>query len=182
MKVHHRCVRPSAEAAPIKSTGRQSGSRPTDSPIESTGKPIESLTASASKPADYLPTHFIGAASGILNPNHLCPLLRSFPHMPAARPSPPLFLILAFVIKPYGTIRRRDCSVSPTLPTSYTWYTMDSRVRLLCKVESGIVGPPCMFIFHVRIGYLKLQCYNISHIPLIRHCVYWPPNWSLPGD
>ena len=169
------------EAAPIKSASRESAGRPTDSPIESTGKPIESLTASASKPADSLPSHFIGAASGILNPNHLCPLLRC---PTCLQPSllTPLFLILAFVIKPYGTIRRRDCSVSPTLPTSYTWYTMDSRVRLLCKVESGIVGPPCMFIFHVRIGYLKLQCYNISHIPLIRHCVYWPPNWSLPGD
>ena len=57
------------EAAPIKCAGRESAGRLTDSHIESAVKPTDSLTASVSKPADYRPSHFIGAASELRSTN-----------------------------------------------------------------------------------------------------------------
>ena len=57
-----------SEAAPIKCDGRESVGRPTDSHIESAGRLTNSPTESVGKPADSLPAHFIGAASGLLWP------------------------------------------------------------------------------------------------------------------
>ena len=52
------------EAAPIKCDGRKSVGRLTDSHIGSAGRLTNSPTESVGKPADSLPAHFIGAASG----------------------------------------------------------------------------------------------------------------------
>ena len=53
------------EDAPIKTAGRESVGRPTDSYIESAGRLTNFPTESVGKPADTLPAHFIGAASDI---------------------------------------------------------------------------------------------------------------------
>ena len=52
------------EAAPIKCAGRESASLPALCIGDSVGKPALSTLESVGLPADSLPAHFIGAASG----------------------------------------------------------------------------------------------------------------------